>query len=66
MATKNEITGDEIKTGGNSNLYKDNWDAIFKKKQINTADNYLCEECGNPVEAGHKISCIQRYPKEIH
>ena len=32
MATRNEITGDVIASRGNSNAYKDNWDAIFGKK----------------------------------
>ena len=58
MATKNDVTGDEIRTGGNSNAYKDNWDAIFKKKPVANAHNQLlCSECGSPEENGHKIGC---------
>jgi hypothetical protein len=58
MATKNDVTGDEIRTGGNSNAYKDNWDAIFKKKPVaNADDNLLCSDCGLPLESGHRISC---------
>ena len=58
MATKNDVTGDEIKTGGNSNAYKDNWDAIFKKKSVAGADDKMvCSECGSPVENGHMMCC---------
>lgn len=35
MATRNDITGDQIKSRNNSEAYKNNWDAIFgKKKQV--------------------------------
>lgn len=62
MATKNDVTGDEIRTGGNSNAYKDNWDAIFKKKPVaNAEETMVCSECGNPLEVGHKISCSKLY-----
>ena len=33
MATRNDVTGQEIKSRGNSQQYKDNWDAIFGKKK---------------------------------
>lgn len=33
MATKNDITGDAIKSKGPSKAYLDNYDAIFKKKK---------------------------------
>lgn len=33
MAAKNDVTGDEIKTKTNSDLYRDNYDKIFRKKQ---------------------------------
>lgn len=33
MATRNDVTGDQIKSRGNSQQYKDNWDAIFGKKK---------------------------------
>lgn len=33
MATRNDITGQLIKTRGNSSAYTDNWDAIFGKKK---------------------------------
>lgn len=39
MATRNDVTGDQIKSRGNSQQYKDNWDAIFgKKKEQPAAD----------------------------
>ena len=69
MATKNEVTGDEIRTKGNSTAYKDNWDsifnkdALFKKKLpeekpvVHAAERMVCSECDTPEESGHKISC---------
>jgi hypothetical protein len=33
MATKNEITGDSIKSKGPSKAYSDNWESIFGKKK---------------------------------
>lgn len=32
MATKNDITGDEIKSKTSSKAYEDNWERIFGKK----------------------------------
>lgn len=32
MATRNDITGDEIKSKGLTNQGRDNWDRIFKKQ----------------------------------
>lgn len=64
MATKNEVTGDEIRTKGNSTAYKDNWDSIFnkdalfkKKPVVHAAEKMVCSECDTPEESGHKISC---------
>ena len=34
MATRNDVTGQEIKSRGNSEDYKNNWDAIFSKKKV--------------------------------
>jgi hypothetical protein len=34
MATKNDITGDEIKSRGNSKDYEDNFDRIFRKNKV--------------------------------
>jgi hypothetical protein len=31
MVARNDITGDAIQTKGNSNSYRDNYDAIFRK-----------------------------------
>lgn len=32
MAAKNDITGDNIKTGSTTSAYRDGWDRIFGKK----------------------------------
>lgn len=32
MATRNDITGDELKTGSSTEAYRDGWDRIFGKK----------------------------------
>lgn len=34
MAARNDVTGQEIKSRGNSKEYKNNWDAIFAKKKV--------------------------------
>lgn len=34
MATKNDITGDIIQTKSASELYRDNYDRIFKKDKV--------------------------------
>lgn len=33
MATRNDVTGQEIKSRTNTSAYSDNWDAIFGKKK---------------------------------
>ena len=33
MTSKNDITGDEIKSKTNSDRYREGWDRIFGKKQ---------------------------------
>lgn len=33
MVAKNDVTGDEIKTKTNSDLYRENYDKIFRKKR---------------------------------
>jgi hypothetical protein len=33
MVAKNDVTGDEMKTKTNSDLYRENYDRIFRKKQ---------------------------------
>ena len=42
MATRNDITGDEIKSKGPSKAYLDNYDLIWgkKKKEDNSEKNY--------------------------
>lgn len=40
MATKNDVTGDEIKTKTNSELYRENYDKIFRKKQEKDAKEF--------------------------
>lgn len=40
MTTKNPITGDEIKTKGSTDNYRDGWDRIFGKKEP-VVDDYL-------------------------
>jgi len=38
MATKNDVTGDSIKTKTNSKKYRDNWDRIFGNKKKEKKD----------------------------
>lgn len=33
MVAKNDVTGDDIKSRGNSKEYEDNWERIFGKKE---------------------------------
>lgn len=35
MVTKNDITGDEIKSRSNSDKYADGWEAIFGTEDMN-------------------------------
>ena len=37
MATKNDITGDSISSRAPSSAYRDNYDAIFRKKEERVA-----------------------------
>lgn len=44
MTSKNDITGDEIKSKSNSEKYREGWDRIFgnkHKKQIMTIGDYV-------------------------
>jgi hypothetical protein len=34
MATKNDVTGDSIRTKTVSQAYRDNYDRIFRKKKV--------------------------------
>jgi len=36
MASKNDITGDEIKTKASTSSYEDGWDRIFGRREIMT------------------------------
>ena len=38
MTARNDITGDKIATKTNSKAYRDNWDAIFGKKNAGDGD----------------------------
>jgi len=40
MASKNDITGDEIKSKASSKAYEDNYDRIFGKKKITDEEDY--------------------------
>lgn len=48
MTAKNDITGDSIKTKGNSNAYRDNWDKIFKKDTVKNDESPRIE---NPQDS---------------
>jgi len=46
MTSRNEITGDELKSKTNNDLYRDGWDRIFgkkkeEKKEIRTLADYI-------------------------
>jgi len=41
MASKNDITGDEIKSKASNKAYEDNYDRIFGKKKQNTLKDSL-------------------------
>lgn len=52
MTAKNDITGDTIQTRATSQQYRDNYDVIFSKKQLNqklanTGNTPCCEKCGD-------------------
>ena len=44
MATTNDITGDSIQTKTVSNAYRDNFDAIFRKKSPQEKDDAKAED----------------------
>jgi hypothetical protein len=45
MANKNDITGDDLKSKANTDLYREGWDRIFgkKTKQSQTLGDYIEE-----------------------
>lgn len=46
MTSKNDITGDSLRSRGPSKAYTDNYERIFGKP---------CKECG--MKGGHKMDC---------
>jgi len=44
MATKNDITGDEIKTKTVTDAYRNNYDRIFRKKETTYEEQILKNE----------------------
>jgi hypothetical protein len=46
MTTRNDVTGDLIKSRVNSKEFEDNFDAIFKKNK-----DPLCDVCGKALGA---------------
>lgn len=53
--SKNDITGDEIKTkGSSSDLYRDGWDRIFGKK-----DNKKSEENNAQIAQSEEVAPLK-------
>ncbi len=49
MTSKNDITGDDLKSKNNNDKYREGWDRIFKKeKEESTLDN---ADIGQSVES---------------
>lgn len=46
MTTRNDVTGDLIKSRVNSKEFEDNFDTIFRKKPKEP----LCDICGKPLD----------------
>jgi hypothetical protein len=57
MATKNDITGDEIKSKVNSNAYESNYDKIFRSKR-EIEDDKAWDEAFNRVEEQMKRTSL--------
>jgi hypothetical protein len=57
MATKNDITGDEIKSKVNSNAYQSNYDKIFRSKR-EIEDDKAWDEAFNRVEEQMKRTSL--------
>lgn len=49
MATRNDVTGHEIKSRTISSAYVDNWDAIFGKKKEPEVQEEIASEVEEPV-----------------
>lgn len=54
MATKNDITGDSLRSKASTKKYNEGWDRIFGKKKEKE-----CEVCG--LKGQHKMSCPKQY-----
>lgn len=52
MASKNDITGDSLKSKGPSKNYDQGWERIFGKP---------CHVCG--LKGQHKMDCPENYPR---
>ena len=51
MAT-NDITGDEIRTRASSDKFRENWDAIFGKKEERVEEETAKEETAKEEKGG--------------
>jgi hypothetical protein len=60
MATRNDVTGDELKSRGNSDAFKDGYDRIWgSKKKVErdefdepNAEDYPENDCGGAQHGG--------------
>lgn len=54
MATTNDITGDKLVSKASNDAYRDNWDAIFGKKEVIVEERIPgpddCKTCGYGIE----------------
>jgi hypothetical protein len=51
MATRNDITGDLIKSRVNNQQFENNFDNIFRKKDKVVEAAALCDICGKTLDA---------------
>jgi len=51
VATKNDITGDSISSRASSSAYRDNYDAIFRKKQVDNDNMFWYHKCKHDGES---------------
>lgn len=63
MATKNEITGDSIKSKGPSKEYSDNWDAVFGKKKKKLSESETMQAELEPIPTEEEGSFYGYKPK---
>ena len=60
MATRNDITGDELKSKTNSEAYRNNYDAIFgKKTRKDTGESGQTTQGKPETEKSEQGSCQQ-------